>query len=63
MPYSPPARDGTQEFHTPKLHIIEEMRRRVTVLDTDTGEELEAQIRDLRSLIAAFRNGEIEERH
>ncbi|MDR1042965.1 MAG: fructose-1,6-bisphosphatase [Clostridiales Family XIII bacterium] len=63
MPYSPPAKDGTQEFHTPKLHIIEETPRRVTVLDTDTGEELEAQIRDLRSLIAAFRNGEIEERH
>jgi fructose-1,6-bisphosphatase-3 len=63
MPYSPPARDGTQEFHTPKLHIIEETPRRVTVLDTDTGEELEAQIRDLRLLIAAFRNGQIEERH
>ncbi|MDR1292521.1 MAG: fructose-1,6-bisphosphatase [Clostridiales Family XIII bacterium] len=63
MPYSPPAKDGTQEFHTPKLHIIEETPRRVTVSDTDTGEELEAQIRDLRALIAAFRNGEIEERH
>ncbi|MDR2163377.1 MAG: fructose-1,6-bisphosphatase [Clostridiales Family XIII bacterium] len=59
MPYSPPAQDGTQEFHTPKLHIIEEMSRRVTVRDTDTGEELEAQIQDLRALIAAFRNGEI----
>jgi fructose-1,6-bisphosphatase-3 len=63
MPYSPPAKDGTQEFHTPKLHIIEERPHRLTVLDTDTGEELEAQIRDLRALIAAFRNGEIEERH
>ncbi|MDR1028568.1 MAG: fructose-1,6-bisphosphatase [Clostridiales Family XIII bacterium] len=62
MPYSPPGKDGTQEFHAPKLRIIEEMPRRVTVRDTDTGAELEAQIRDLRSLIAAFRNGEIEER-
>jgi fructose-1,6-bisphosphatase-3 len=63
MPYSPPERDGTQKFHAPRLHIIEENPRRVTVLDTDTGEELEAQIRDLRALITAFRNGEIEERH
>jgi fructose-1,6-bisphosphatase-3 len=61
MPYSPKGRDGAQEFHTPRLHIIEEMPRRVTVRDTDTGVELEAQIHDLRSLIAAFRNGEIEE--
>jgi fructose-1,6-bisphosphatase-3 len=63
MPYSPPAGDGTQEFHTPKLHIIEDVPRRVTVRDTDTGEELEAQVHDLRALVAAFRNGEIEERH
>ncbi|MDR1496199.1 MAG: fructose-1,6-bisphosphatase [Clostridiales Family XIII bacterium] len=63
MPYSPPARDGTQEFHTPRFHLIEEMERRVTVRDTDTGEELEAQVHDLRALINAFRNGEIEERH
>jgi fructose-1,6-bisphosphatase-3 len=59
MPYSPPAKDGTQEFHTPRLQIVEEMPRRVTVRDTDTGEELEAQVRDLRQLIAAFRDGEI----
>jgi fructose-1,6-bisphosphatase-3 len=62
MPYSPLAPDGAQAFHTPKLHIIEETPLRVTVRDTDTGEELEAQIRDLRALIVAYRNGEIEER-
>jgi fructose-1,6-bisphosphatase-3 len=63
MPYSPPAKDGAQEFHTPKLHIIEETPRRITVRDTDIGEELEAQIHDLRTLIAAYRDGGIEERH
>ncbi|MDR0519539.1 MAG: fructose-1,6-bisphosphatase [Clostridiales Family XIII bacterium] len=57
MPYTPPAPDGTQEFHTPKLQIIEEMPRRLTVRDTDTGEELEAQVRDLRQLVAAYRDG------
>jgi fructose-1,6-bisphosphatase-3 len=63
MPYSPKRSDGTQEFHTPKLQIIENFPRRLNVRDTDTGEELEAQVRDLRALIVAYRDGVIEERH
>jgi fructose-1,6-bisphosphatase len=55
--------NGTQEFHTLKLKRIEEMPQRVTVRDTDTGAEIEEQVRDLHQRISAFRDGEVEERH
>jgi fructose-1,6-bisphosphatase len=32
------------------------------VRDTDIGAELEAQVRDLRALVAAYREGAVEER-
>jgi fructose-1,6-bisphosphatase-3 len=61
MPYAPIEPDGSQEFHAPRLQIIEKMPHRITVRDTDVGVELEAQIRDLRGLIAAYRNGEVDQ--
>ena len=48
--------------NTPKVTIVEKMKRRVMVADTDTGRELEARIEDLKELVAAYRGGVIKEK-
>ena len=52
-----PAREST-----PTVHIVETMKKRIMVGDTDKGAELAEQIRDLKELIAAYRNGSLKER-
>ena len=47
---------------TPTVHIVEKMKKRVMVADTDKGAELAEQISDLKELIAAYRAGSLKER-
>ena len=61
-PYKPRNEDGTQDFVHPKLEIVEYMKKRVTVEDTDIGDVLKMQIEELTALVAAFRNGTIKEK-
>ena len=49
--------------NTPQIRIVEQMRERVMVRDTDTGRELLSQIEDLKELIEAYRKGTIRENH
>lgn len=46
---------------TPKVYIVEKMKHRVMVADTDKGMELKTRIEDLKELVAAFRRGDIKE--
>ena len=46
---------------TPKVSIVEKMKNRVMVIDTDKGQELKESIDDLKELVAAFRRGDIKE--
>lgn len=46
---------------TPKVTIVEKMKKRVMVADTDTGKVLKAKIADLNELVAAYRGGIIKE--
>lgn len=46
---------------TPKVYIVEKMKHRVMVADTDKGRELKTRIEDLKELVAAFRRGDIKE--
>lgn len=48
--------------NTPKVTIVEKMKNRVMVADTDTGKELAAKIADLKELVAAYRGGVIKEK-
>lgn len=48
--------------NTPKVTIVEKMKKRVMVADTDTGRELAAKIVDLKELVAAYRGGIIKEK-
>ena len=47
--------------NTPKVSIVEKMKNRVMVVDTDMGCELHDRIEDLKELMAAFRRGDIKE--
>ncbi len=46
---------------TPKVTIVEKMKSRVMVGDTDLGVDLKEKIRDLRELLDAYRKGTIKE--
>lgn len=48
--------------NTPKVTIVEKMKNRVMVADTDTGKELAAKIADLKELVAAYRGGILKEK-
>ena len=48
--------------NTPKVTIVEKMKNRVMVGDTDLGKELLERISDLKELVAAYRDGRIKER-
>ena len=60
-PYSPLKEDGTQEFHSPVMKIVENLPKRMLVTDTDQGDELKARIHDLEDLVEAYRKGMIKE--
>nr|WP_314461817.1 fructose-1,6-bisphosphatase [uncultured Clostridium sp.] len=47
---------------TPKVSVVENMKHRVMVADTDKGTELAGRIEDLKELVAAYREGIIKER-
>ncbi|MBR3147504.1 MAG: fructose-1,6-bisphosphatase [Eubacterium sp.] len=62
-PYSPMNEDGTQEFHSPKLQIVETLDKRMLVADTDQGQDIKQKIKDLKELVQAYRDGEIKEKY
>ena len=47
---------------TPKVSVVENMKNRVMVADTDKGVELAERIADLKELVAAYREGIIKEK-
>lgn len=47
---------------SPTVRVVENMKERVNIADTDKGFELLAQINDLRDLLEAYKNGTIKER-
>jgi fructose-1,6-bisphosphatase-3 len=60
-PYTPKNEDGTQEFHSPKIMVVEHLKERELIRDTDKGKELMAQIADLKELVNAYRNGTVKQ--
>ncbi|MDD4807489.1 MAG: fructose-1,6-bisphosphatase [Oscillospiraceae bacterium] len=59
MPLAPGKR---MEEQSPKVQIVEAVKKRVTVGDTDTGAELRQQIAELEDLLAAYRSGQCKEK-
>ena len=56
MPFDP------KKDSTPKVSVVEKLKVRIMVADTDKGRELKEQIADLKELVAAYREGVIKER-
>ena len=56
MPFDP------ERESTPRVSVVEKMKKRVMVADTDKGVELAAQISDLKELVNAYREGILKER-
>ena len=56
MPFDP------KKDSTPKVSVVEKLKVRKMVADTDKGLELKEQIADLKELVAAYREGAIKER-
>ncbi|WP_077609732.1 fructose-1,6-bisphosphatase [Clostridium sp. Marseille-P2415] len=48
--------------NTPRVSVVENMKHRVMVADTDKGVELAERIGDLKELVAAYREGAIKEK-
>ena len=60
-PFSPLQEDGTQDFHSPVMKIVETMPERLLILDTDQGAQLVEKVEDLKDLIKAFKTGALKE--
>lgn len=56
-----PFMPGTE--NTPRVTIVEKMKKRVMVGDTDLGKELADRIEDLKELVTAYRKGIIKEKN
>ena len=61
-PYSPLKPDGTQEFHSPVITIVKNMKNRVLIQDTDVGKELIRERDELKELVAAYRSGAMKQK-
>ena len=48
--------------HTPNIHLVERLKHRENISDTDKGSELQEQIDDLKELMKAYSSGLIKER-
>ncbi len=62
-PYSPMKEDGTQVFHSPVITIVKNMKKRALIQDTDIGQELIRERDELKALVAAYRNGSMQQRN
>ena len=60
-PYSPLQEDGTQQFQSPVITIVKNMRKRMLIADTDIGVELVRERDELKALVEAYRNGSMKE--
>lgn len=48
--------------NSPRVMVVEAIKQRVTVADTDTGAELARQIEELTALLTAYRSGALKEK-
>lgn len=58
-----PAWDNLEEelFDSPILQVVEKLPRRMQIKETDAGERMALEIKDLEALIAAYRSGLLQE--
>ncbi|MEA4922305.1 MAG: fructose-1,6-bisphosphatase [Eubacteriaceae bacterium] len=62
-PYQPLKKDGTQVFNAPTIRTVEVLPKRLMVKDTDQAKDLNQQIKELRALVVAYKQGQIKEEY
>lgn len=60
-PYMPLREDGTQEFTSPAVKIVDTLPKRLLIIDTDNGIVLQEQARHMEDLVYAYKKGLIKE--
>lgn len=61
-PFDPTAKLSLTAQSAPRVTVVEAIRKRVTVEDTDIGGTLKESIEELKALLSAYRSGVIKER-
>jgi len=58
-----PAWDDLEEelFDSPVLQVVERLPQRMTTAQTDAGQQMALEIKDLEALVAAYRSGQLDE--
>lgn len=62
FPYSPVDKNGVQKYKAPNINIVKAFEQRMTVRDTDIGQELIREVEELKQLVNAYKKGIIKER-
>ena len=61
QPYQPLQADGSQEFHSPVMQIVQTLPERLLIIDTDQGAEIVQRVEDLKELVKAYKKGLVKE--
>ncbi len=62
-PYSPLKEDGTQEFTSPSMQIVETLPERMLVIDTDQGKVIMEEIDRMKELVDAYKRGLLKQKY
>ena len=61
FPYFPAIENRQEEYIAPKIRIVETFENRITVRDTDIGQNLQEEVEELQNLVKAYKKGAIKE--
>jgi len=61
FPYSPAYESRTEKYKAPKIKIVETFEKRRYVRDTDIGQTLQEEVKELQNLVNAYKIGALKE--
>lgn len=61
FPYLPARENGVEKYKAPKIKIVETFEKRINVRDTDIGQTLQEEVKELQNLVNAYKKGTIKE--
>jgi len=61
FPYSPAHESKTEKYKAPKIKIVETFDKRIYVRDTDIGQTIQEEVKELQNLVNAYKIGAIKE--
>ena len=61
FPYLPAYENKEEKYIAPKINIVETFGKRIYVRDTDIGQTLQEEVKELKNLVNAYKKGTIKE--